>query len=251
MAGNLIRWKRGDYVKLSRAVSNFNKRINELKSMEDKELSYLPDLKDYKSIKENIYSRSELNRIIKSLKDVSKEKALDLYTTDSGVDLTRWEATEIKKAQRRALKSVNLEIQKIEEGRPSIGMGDERLRELEATRKSIENIDKKQGYEFKRTKERIMELGKKDRELKQDSLFRENFMKALEETSDFENYDKLKEKLDSIKNPTKFYEFIKQSNIFMDLFIWYHDKSGTIVYGAFATNEDAFNEGLEQLGIDY
>lgn len=251
MAGNLIRWKRGDYVKLSRAVSNFNKRINELKSMEDKELSYLPDLKDYKSIKENIYSRSELNRIIKSLKDVSKEKALDLYTTDSGVDLTRWEATEIKKAQRRALKSVNLEIQKIEEGRPSIGMGDERLRELEATRKSIENIDKKQGYEFKRTKERIMELGKKDRELKQDSLFRENFLKALEETSDFENYDKLKEKLDSIKNPTKFYEFIKQSNIFMDLFIWYHDKSGTIVYGAFATNEDAFNEGLEQLGIDY
>lgn len=251
MAGNLIRWKRGDYVKLSRAVSNFNKRINELKSMEDKELSYLPDLKDYKSIKENIYSRSELNRIIKSLKDVTKEKALDLYTTDSGVDLTRWEATEIKKAQRRALKSVNLEIQKIEEGRPSIGMGDERLRELEATRKSIENIDKKQGYEFKRTKERIMELGKKDRELKQDSLFRENFLKALEETSDFENYDKLKEKLDSIKNPTKFYEFIKQSNIFMDLFIWYHDKSGTIVYGAFATNEDAFNEGLEQLGIDY
>lgn len=251
MAGNLIRWKRGDYVKLSRAVSNFNKRINELKSMEDKELSYLPDLKDYKSIKENIYSRSELNRIIKSLKDVSKEKALDLYTTDSGVDLTRWEATEIKKAQRRALKSVNLEIQKIEEGRPSIGMGDERLRELEATRKSIENIDKKQGYEFKRTKERIMELGKKDRELKQDSLFRENFLKALEETSDFENYDKLKEKLDSIKNPTKFYEFIKQSNIFMDLFIWYHDKSGTIVYGAFATNEDAFNEGLEQLGIDF
>lgn len=251
MAQSLIRWKRGDYVKLSRAVSNFNKRINELQTMEDKELSYLPDLKDYKEIKENIYSRAELNRIIASLKRINKENALDLYKTESGVDLTKWEASEIKKAQKRALSNIGKEIESIEQGRKSIGMGDERLRELEATKKSIENIDKKQGYEFTRTKRRIEELGKKDRELKSDTLFMENFLKALEETTDFENYDKLKEKLNSIKNPTKFYEFIKQSSIFMDLFIWYHDKSGTIVYGAFATNEDAFNEGLEQLGIDF
>lgn len=251
MAQSLIRWKRGDYVKLSRAVSNFNKRINELQSLEDKELSYLPDLKDYKDIKKNIYSRTELNRIINSLKRINNENALDLYKTESGVDLTKWEASEIKKNKRRALNYVSREINKIEQGKKSIGMGDERLRELEATKKSIENIDKKQGYEFKRTAKRIEELGKKDKELKTDSLFMENFLKALEETSDFENYKKLKDKLDSIKNPTKFYEFIKQSNIFMDLFIWYHDKSGTIVYGAFATNEDAFNEGLEQLGIDF
>lgn len=251
MAQNLIRWKRGDYVKLSRAVSNFNKKVNELKKMEDKEISYLPDLKDYKEIKDNIYSRSELNRIITSLKRINEANAFDVVTTESGVDLTRWESKEIKKAQRRALRNVNLEIEKIEQGKKSIGMGDERLRELEATKKSIENLDNKTGFEFTRTKKRIEELGKKDRELKTDSLFRENFLKALEETTDFENYDKLKDKLDSIKNPTKFYEFIKQSNIFMDLFIWYHDKSGTIVYGAFATNEDAFNEGLEQLGIDF
>ena len=248
MASNLIRWKRGDYVRLSRAVSNFNKRIKELQV---DELDYLPDLKDYKEIKENIYSRAELNRIINSLKAINKENALDLYTTEAGVDITRWEAKEIKKAKRRALTNITKEIESIEIGRKSIGMGDERLRELEATRKSIENIDKKKGYEFERTKKRVMELGKKDRELKQDSLFMENFLKALEETQDFENYDKLKDKLNSIKNPTKFYEFIKQSSIFMDLFIWYHDKSGTIVYGAFATNEDAFNEGLEQLGIDF
>lgn len=248
MAGNLIRWKKGDYVKLGKAVSEFNKKIKQLQS---EEINYLPDLKDYKDIKENIYSRSELNRIINSLKAINKENALDLYKTESGVDLTRWEAKEIKKAQKRALKSVNIEISKIQEGRASIGMGDERLRELEATKRSIENIDKKESYEFKRTAKRIFELGKKDRELKQDYLFRENFLKALEETSDFDNYDKLKDKLDSIKNPTKFYEFIKQSNIFMDLFIWYHDNSGTIVYGAFASNEDVFNEGLEQLGIDF
>lgn len=248
MAQNLIRWKRGDYVKLSRAVSNFNKRIKELQV---NELDYLPDLKDYKEIKENIYSRAELNRIINSLKAINKDHAFDIYTTESGVELTKWEAKEIKKAQRRALQNIGKEIASIEEGRKSIGMGDERLRELEASKKSIEDIEKKKGYEFERAKNRAFELGKKDRELKQDSLFMENFLKALEETSDFENYDKLKDKLNSIKNPTKFYEFIKQSNIFMDLFIWYHDKSGTIVYGAFATNEDAFNEGLEQLGIDF
>lgn len=35
MAEYKIRWKRGDYISLGKAVSQFNKKINELKSEEN------------------------------------------------------------------------------------------------------------------------------------------------------------------------------------------------------------------------
>lgn len=245
MAQNLIRWRRSDYQKLSWAVRKFNEKIKEFEVLGD----VLPELQDYKELKENIYSRSELNRVINSLKRIENKNAFDIVKLESEQRLIKWEAKEIKKAKARAIASIDKEIFSIKE-KDKVGMGNERLRELEGTKRSLENIETKKGYEFERVKKRAMELGKKDKSLKTDSLFRENFLKALEGTKDFENYKVLEDKLKSIKNPTKFYEFIKQSDIFMDLFMWYHDKSGTIVYGAFSTNEEAFNRGLEELGLE-
>ena len=48
---SLIRWKRGDYIKLGQAVSRFNKIINEL---DTDERNFLPELKDYKEIKSRL-----------------------------------------------------------------------------------------------------------------------------------------------------------------------------------------------------
>lgn len=61
-----IKWQQKDYVTLGKAVANFNKKINEL-NKEEKKL-YLPDTITYKEVKENIVTRNELNRVIKSLK---------------------------------------------------------------------------------------------------------------------------------------------------------------------------------------
>lgn len=61
-----IKWKQKDYLSLGRAVSQFNKKINEL-NKEEKKL-YLPELKNYKDIKSKILTRNELNRVIRSLK---------------------------------------------------------------------------------------------------------------------------------------------------------------------------------------
>ena len=93
-----IKWQQKDYLSLGRAVANFNKKINELQS-EEKKL-YLPELKNYKDIKENIQTRSELNRVINSLKRFSKEGAEDLYTTKAGEQLTKWERQELRKANK-------------------------------------------------------------------------------------------------------------------------------------------------------
>ena len=68
-----IKWQQKDYVTLGKAVANFNKKINEL-NKEEKKL-YLPDTITYKEVKENIVTRNELNRVIKSLKRFSNPRS--------------------------------------------------------------------------------------------------------------------------------------------------------------------------------
>lgn len=63
----MIKWKHGDYVKLGKAVANFNKKIGEIANTDNYDI--LPQPIDYKDLKSRIYNRKELNRKIKSLKN--------------------------------------------------------------------------------------------------------------------------------------------------------------------------------------
>lgn len=247
---NLIRWTRSDYAKLSSAVSSFNKKVNELENMVEDD-SYLPDTKEYKELKEKIVSRRELNRVIKSLKQFNQQTSMRI-TTSGGQDLTKWEYTQLKRAQRRALNNLAKEEGQIVLGRQSIGMGDERLQEIEATRKSINKLEETKGSEFQRVASRIESVGRTDYKLARDKTFKDNFMKAMKELKNYDNYDQFMKELSKIKNPTKFYEYINQnSTIMSDLFKWYKDDNGTIIYGGFASNQEAFNTALEKdFGID-
>ena len=244
---SLIRWKRGDYIKLGQAVSRFNKIINEL---DTDERNFLPELKDYKEIKEHITSRKELNRIIKSLRRVDTENLLNTKILDSGEEISKWEYQELNKARRRAFRNLELERESILKDRPSIGMGDERLSEIHAIEQSFIDLENRTGKDLKRLKTRIFSVGRSDYKLSRDELFRRNFYTALEGISNFQNYDILKKELDKIKNPTKFYEFVKKSPVLMDLFLWYKE-SDSLFYGGFNNNEEAFNSTLLfHLGIE-
>lgn len=234
---SLIRWKRGDYIRLSRAVSRFNKIINEL-DIDERE--YLPDLRDYQDLKKHITSRKELNRVINSLKRANSENLLAKKVYSSGEEVSRWEYAEINKAMRRAYRNLALEKESILKERPSIGMGDERLSEIASIEKSFMNLNERSGRDFSRIVSRIYHLGRSDYKISRDELFRQNFYKALEGISNFQNYDILKAELDKIKNPTKFYEYVKQSTILMDLFLWYKNPEVN-VYGSFGKNQDALN----------
>lgn len=244
---SLIRWKRGDYVRLGRAISNFNKLINEI---EIDEKDVLPELKNYKEIKESINSRKELNRVINALNRANIKTLTDTVVYESGEEVTRWESSEINKAMRRALRNLESERAGILSSRESIGMGDERLSEIKAIERSFESLGERKGSEFERIKERIFSLGRSDYKITKDKQFRENFYKALEGISNFQNYEILKHELDKIKNPTKFYDYVKQSPVLMDLFLWYKE-SDSLFYGGFSDNEDAFDSTLMfHLGID-
>lgn len=243
---SLIRWKKGDYIKLGQAVSRFNKIINEIDVDERK---YLPDLRNYKELRDHINSRKELNRVVKSLRGATVENLLEKHAFDSGEEVSKWEFSEIKKAKRRALKNLEKEKETILSERPSIGMGDERLSEIRAIVDSFERLNEKTGSDYKRLVSRIFLIGRSDYKLSKAELFRKNFYKALEGISSFQNYEVLKKKLDKIKNPEKFYEYVKQSPILMDLFLWYKQPD-SLFYGAFTDNEDAFNSTiLFHLGI--
>lgn len=243
---SLIRWRRGDYIKLGQAVSRFNKIINEL---DTDERDFLPDLKDYKDIKEHITSRKELNRVINSLRRVNTENLLNTKILESGEEISKWEYQELNKARRRAFRNLELEKESILKDRPSIGMGDERLSEIRAIEQSFIDLENRTGKDLKRLKSRIFSVGRSDYKLSKDELFRKNFYVALEGISNFQNYDVLKKELDKIKNPTKFYEFVNKSPVLMDLFLWYKE-SDSLFYGGFNDNEEAFNSTLlYHLGI--
>lgn len=245
MADSLIRWKKGDYIKLGKAVKEFNKKVKELQV---DEINYLPDLRDYKELKNSILSRKELNRILNSLRKFNAETSA-VKELPSGELLTEWEYKEIKKSQRRVINRLTKEKISIEAGLKYKGMGDERLSQIEATIRNIKNLESFKGFEFKDTKERISKLGVSDYELKIATQYKENFLNALEEMATYDNYEILRDKLEKIKNPIKFYEFVSQNEVLKDLFLYYKDKATSQTYGGFASNQDAFNYVLETLGL--
>lgn len=244
---SVIRWTRSDYAKLSNAVKRFNKKISELEAL-DKD--YLPEQYNYSELRDSIYSRRELNRIIRGLnRFTTKESQQQMIILPSGEEISRWEYNELKKAMRRSTERITDLARDIVETDTNV-MGDKEFKQLLRTKQSIQDLFNRTGYEFRRTAGRTEKWGKTDYELYRASIFRENFMNALKEMRNYKNYKLLKDKLNSIENPIKFYNFVKQSDILSDLFLFYKDKATAQTYGGFVDNQEAFDTALfEQLGL--
>ena len=243
---SVIRWSRSDYLKLSYAVRKFNQTISELEKLDK---NVLPEEFQYTELRDSIYSRRELNRVIKALRRFSKASQQRIVKSSSGEMMTQWEMSELKKAQKRALMNITDQAREVVESSTNV-MGDAEFKKLLRTKESVEDLFNRKGTEFRRTKERAKAWGKSDYELWRASIFRENFMNALKEMSSYKNYKLLKEKLESIENPIQFYNYVKQSDIISDLFLFYKDKATAQTYGGFVDNQEAFDTAIfEQLGI--
>ena len=244
---SVIRWSRSDYLKLSYAVRKFNQTISELEKLNQ---NVLPEEFKYTELRDNIYSRRELNRIIKALRRFSKASQQRVVTSPSGEQITQWELSELKKAQKRALANVTDQAREIIDDSTNV-MGDAEFKRLLRTKESIEDLFNRKGTEFRRTKKRTSSWGKNDYELWRASVFRENYMNSLDQMSSFKNYKLLKDKLESIENPIQFYNYVRQSDILSDLFLYYKDKATAQTYGGFVDNQEAFDTAIfEQLKIN-
>ena len=104
--------RNGDYITLGKAVSNFNKKIRELQQEENK--LYLPEERNYKDLRNEIVTRSQLNNIINSLKRFSREGAEEVYTTKGGKEITVWENRENQILKQIAMRRLNADLKVLE-----------------------------------------------------------------------------------------------------------------------------------------
>ena len=242
MAESRIRWKRGDYIRLGRAVSEFNRKINKLQTEENK--LYLPDTISYQNLKENITTRQELNRMVNSLRRFQREDATELYTTQAGEQITKWERRELGIQTGIAKRRLNRELSELNEpmetGYSRVQMGSMRANQIKAQIRKLNKLENVSGSEFKNLKKSIKIQGTSDFSMKRAITYRENYIREMKKYSGFENYDKLMNKLNSIKNPTDFYDFVSKNEITKDL-TYQSDQ-----YYA----EQEFNLFIEDLGIE-
>ena len=219
MAQSQIRWKRGDFIRLGKAVSQFNNKINELQREENK--LYLPDIISYEKAKGEITTRAELNRFINSLRRFQKEGAESLYITQAGEEITKWERRELGIQSRSAQLKLQAELKALNEplegGFSRAQMGSAKVRALQSQIKNLKMIETKKGYEFNALRRRIRKMGASDYEMKKAIIYRENYLKEMEKYSHFDNYDELMKKLKSIENPINFFKFVSQNELTQDL----------------------------------
>ena len=230
-----IRWQRGDYVKLGRAVSEFNKKVQRLEANE--ESLGLPELIDYKDLKSQITTRKELNRQIASLKRF-KEEGIEKLTDLTEDSMSLWEYQELEKGAKSAIRQLKKDLQKYEtpneQGISRVQMGSTEASTLKQNIQRLQNWRKFTGRDLENIKWRIKYYGASDYTMKRAIVYRENYLKEMEKYRGFERYDELMEYLYSIKNPIDFYDRINdKSELASDLFYQSNQKYSEDRFSAF------------------
>lgn len=110
---SVIKWRKEDERVLRKAISDFNKKVSKLeKTRKDK--SYLPAKLDYQGTKELVKTRSELDRIVRSLGRFKGSEAFKKVTLPSGEELTNWEKKEISYQKASAVRRIKKRMAQIE-----------------------------------------------------------------------------------------------------------------------------------------
>ena len=206
MAKNsIIRWKKEDEKVLRKAISDFNKKVQKL-SKGKKDKSYLPSELDYKGTKELIKTRSELNRVLKSLGRFGSKESYKKVKLPSGKELTNWEKREIGYQKASAVRRIKRRMAQVKN---TPYMGNVEYKKLEATLKNIQNVYNYKGKQFERTASRIENLGSSDYEMRIAENYKNNYLTMLQKAyGNAPEFEEIYEKLKAIDNPIKFYEVL-------------------------------------------
>lgn len=235
MAEGRINWKNYDNLSLGKAVANFNRKINKIKTEENK--LYLPNELDFKEVKENILTRREYNRVIQNLRNFNKEGAEELYRNDAGEEMTVWEKDIIQSEINTGLRRLNKELRGVDRSKYPFETAHEK-----DIKKQINNLKKFQtskGFEFSELKRRAFNQGRADLEMRKAIVYRENYMKVLKDHyQNFDNYDKLIKYLNRFKNPISFFNVMKNTgdeNI-VDIYMIYDPDMAQAQFNEYVSN---------------
>lgn len=222
-----IRWTKSDYIKLGKAVSNFNKNVNKAEQID---YSIAPEIVEYSEIKSKINTRAELRKAINSLKRYDAE---NLYKNQIA-DIPKWNNTSLAVAQVQAEKKLQKEIIKGD-------IDNKEALKIELDR--IRNLQKLEGYERKRKEQRIMQLADVKYDLRRAQTYRTNYIETIRNVyKGMDGYKELMKKLREIKNPLEFYNTIKNNAVSInDIDIYYQSNQ--------RITQEHLNNLLESWGI--
>lgn len=208
-----IRWKRGDYISLGKAVAKYNRKISELEK-ENNKIALLNKL-DYKQEKENITTRKQLNKYKKTLQNINKDDALNLVLLPSGEFITKYHYDLLSQQEKTIERRLNNDLKNIDNIlKPYKSMEELTIR---SNLKAIKNWRNLKGQKLENMKIRLNFFSSDDVKMRKSIVYRENYINEMEKYKNFKNYDRLMKKLNSIKNPIEFYEKIKGHGLYDDL----------------------------------
>lgn len=211
-----IRWRESDIDKLRKEIERFNRKITRLKQKGDPVVTAaLPERLSYKKLKKDIVSRSELNRLYKSIERFTARGSEQKVKTKSGVETTKFELADIRarvasiNARRKAqLKALG----KLDAGNiPLMGrVRDQALRPKQAPGKiSPENWE-----EYKRAVKKQTEPGYIKNRMER---YRENYKKALRDSFG-EEADEFINEIDDIPVDKFVNASITDEDLYIDVF---------------------------------
>lgn len=235
MAEGQISWKNVDNLSLGKAVANFNRKLNKIRTEENK--MYLPDEINFRDVKENIYTRRELNRVIQNLRNFNKEGAEELYQNDAGENMTKWEKDIIESNIKTGIRRLNKELRQVDRNKYPFETAEEK--NIKQRIQNLRSFNKVKGFDFEIVKKRAFNIGRADFEMKKAIQYKENYLKVLKEHyMNFDNYDKLMKYLEKFKNPIRFFERIEATgneNI-VDIYMLYDPDMAQRQFNEFVSN---------------
>jgi len=252
-----IRWRRKDYLTLGRAVSNFNKKIRQLQTEENK--LYLPDFIEYGQIKKEILTRGKLNDVLRSLRSFNIQTAEPVFSVQANKYITKWESREniLKSARAERIltkqaKEISNTLKQAKEGKKRISrkaQQDLKMQYLEtlSNLREIKSYRERSELPYVSYKDMISKIGDLDYKMLKSTIFRQNFERSLEEYKNFRGYELLQRKLKRLNNPNYFYNYVTKAEYFKDIFEHYKEGEGIVQAGV--DEQAEFDEALEKIGL--
>lgn len=267
-----IKWSKSDVARLNNAIRSFNKEVkSHYGEVPDKAL---PKLKEYKDVKSSIYSRKDLELAISTMKKIKNKSAFKLISSENNpnVKITNWEYQTAKRYDYRNQIKLQTEYNKYisdvktkskpqldmfgnpildEQGRPmakaTFDTAYKNKLESYLSKTNVEMLMESPDY-YRRDEllERIYRRGADQFEYQKAKQFKENYLKMLEGYDNLDNYEEVREKLESISEKD-FYDFLVRSGRVDE-----QEKNYEVIKDQYDNRmlQVEFNKFAEDIGVD-
>lgn len=210
-----LRWSKGDYIRLGKAVADFNRQIAANTTEANK--LYLPKQIDYKALRDEIKTRQGLNAYIQQLKRINLGDSFALEKLEGGETVTRYQRREIQRALNQVIPQLEADIASVQ-AKTLIRNGlssnfelpeafkDYQQKQLEARLKDYKELFTLSGEKFKRRAEQLM-INQTEKKYRKSYQFRKNYMREMQKYRNFRDYWIFKKYYaDRHKDPVRFYD---------------------------------------------